>query len=764
MTKELLVLFITGYFNNITWLNKWHEAVRERIALKYNKIITFKRIKIRFTGLEIIQLSFSDAIKGHAASINKLSVRLGIVMWRIAVKEVVVSDGCIRFGLATAGSSGNGPAMVNVKRNENKATNEMIRKLYASLNRKIDFFFRNAPHVLRFCNVTFSLGPDGNKKIAIPNFILRKKDISFEASAGTPGSHKAMRSDARLNGDDHPDLTTGNSAGMDIDLNLSGKPITIKLAGIKAVVKRDLIDRGKCDYELSITTGDTQLQHYSVINRAALKIDPFLLHLKCSLDHSGFYIDHSSSVNFNKLNFSFSFKHLFSPVDDFELGLKLYPCKTNEFLYSFPGFLNKDIYTAKFSGGLGFDAVLKFDVLNPVNFYFRSNAISDMTVDDFGKLDLNYLKSPFTHSVYTDDQYVRELVLNVDNPSFTPLENISHYLIDSIIFNEDRDYYKHKGIYPQGIGFAVIVNAGQRRFARGASTITMQLARNLFLNHKKNIYRKVEEMFLAWLLEEVFQIGKKRLLEIYLNIIEFGPGVYGITEAARFYFAKAPASLTLTESLVLTYVVPRPRFFYEALVQQSPQLFENLRAHLEFSSRSMLKKGLIVQEEFNNINYEVEFANGLGVFFLSEKVERLDSHLKTAYIKATRLWLVQYRDLPKPFITCTHRSHEQQMELYALGRTRPGDVVTHAKAGESPHNFNPSLAFDVAFRNCDNETEWSEDLFVKFAALMASADTDNKIRWGGTFSNLRDLPHFELLDWKNVANPSRQRSQLTHQY
>ena len=95
---------------------------------------------------------------------------------------------------------------------------------------------------------------------------------------------------------------------------------------------------------------------------------------------------------------------------------------------------------------------------------------------------------------------------------------------------------------------------------RGASTLSMQLVKNVFLNPDKTIARKLEEILIVWLIENNRLTSKSRMFEVYMNIIEWGPDVYGITEAARFYFAKDPAALTLSECIFLAYIIPYPKY------------------------------------------------------------------------------------------------------------------------------------------------------------------------------------------------------------
>ena len=190
---------------------------------------------------------------------------------------------------------------------------------------------------------------------------------------------------------------------------------------------------------------------------------------------------------------------------------------------------------------------------------------------------------------------------------------IPEHLINAVICTEDPSLWTHRGIDPAFVGYALTANLKSKRFERGASTITMQLVRNLFLHHDKNIVRKVEECVIALLIENYFKIEKKDILEIYLNLIEFAPNVYGLYNACRFYFGKSYSELSLTESLVLTYIIPRPKHFYEALLEKSEQLKSNLYRHLQQYVTVMLRKRMITDNEFNSMNNTTTFTAPFGI-------------------------------------------------------------------------------------------------------------------------------------------------------
>ena len=149
------------------------------------------------------------------------------------------------------------------------------------------------------------------------------------------------------------------------------------------------------------------------------------------------------------------------------------------------------------------------------------------------------------------------LVLGPNNPHWTPFSQIPLALLWTVIVAEDDTFYQHNGFNVSAIRDALWEDIKRRRFVRGGSTITQQLAKNLYLSKKKSFVRKLKEAAIAWKLER--HLDKNRILELYLNIIEWGPGVYGIEEAGWHYFRKPPADLNFFECVMLAAIIPSPQ-------------------------------------------------------------------------------------------------------------------------------------------------------------------------------------------------------------
>ncbi|MDO8438325.1 MAG: monofunctional biosynthetic peptidoglycan transglycosylase [Nitrosomonadaceae bacterium] len=142
---------------------------------------------------------------------------------------------------------------------------------------------------------------------------------------------------------------------------------------------------------------------------------------------------------------------------------------------------------------------------------------------------------------------------------WVPYERISPHLKRAIIAAEDGKFLQHEGFDFEAIQEAYEKNLEKGKFVRGGSTISQQLVKNLFLSGKKTPWRKIEEAIITLMLENV--MSKRRILEIYLNKIEWGNGVFGAEAASRHYYGVSASALTAKQAARLAAMVPNPRFY-----------------------------------------------------------------------------------------------------------------------------------------------------------------------------------------------------------
>jgi len=140
---------------------------------------------------------------------------------------------------------------------------------------------------------------------------------------------------------------------------------------------------------------------------------------------------------------------------------------------------------------------------------------------------------------------------------FVPLDEISPHLQHAVVSAEDGRFYEHHGIDWKEVQQVIDQDVEQGRLGRGGSTITQQLVKNLFLTTHRTFLRKGVEFTLAPVAERI--LSKRRILELYLNVIEWGPGIYGAEAAARFWFGTPAARLTRDQSARLAALLPAPR-------------------------------------------------------------------------------------------------------------------------------------------------------------------------------------------------------------
>ena len=137
------------------------------------------------------------------------------------------------------------------------------------------------------------------------------------------------------------------------------------------------------------------------------------------------------------------------------------------------------------------------------------------------------------------------------------MNEISPNLVHAVLLAEDDTFYHHHGFDLEQTAIAIQKNWLKRRYVYGGSTLTQQLARSLFLTPKKSLLRKVKEAVLTVYLEA--SLPKNRIMELYLNVAEWGPGVYGAEAASQYYFWKSSKDLTPDEAVALASILPSPR-------------------------------------------------------------------------------------------------------------------------------------------------------------------------------------------------------------
>jgi hypothetical protein len=205
------------------------------------------------------------------------------------------------------------------------------------------------------------------------------------------------------------------------------------------------------------------------------------------------------------------------------------------------------------------------------------------------------LKDEFEQYVEVEQGEWESFVVGPSNDEFVPLDQISPYLVKSIMSTEDSAFYQHHGFITTEFRTALVNNLKAGKFVQGASSITMQMVKNVLLYREKTLARKLQELFLTWHVENT--LDKDRILEIYLNVIEYGPGLYGIGPAAYHFFGKKPKDLTPTEAAFFSTILPSPKERYKQYCAGT--LTRWTEGKIDRILQIMLKRDRLTQAEYD---------------------------------------------------------------------------------------------------------------------------------------------------------------------
>jgi Transglycosylase len=277
---------------------------------------------------------------------------------------------------------------------------------------------------------------------------------------------------------------------------------------------------------------------------------------------NGFELDSLSTVTLNHAGFKVFSSYEVGPDTVFALNIDMPETASDTFFHALPGGMFNTLKGISCSGTLAYDLHFKINTRQPDSLEFESQLKrKNFSIMRMGAENYSRICDEFTYDAFSGDQFVRHIIVGPHNPDFTALGSIAPNLPAAIMQSEDPSFMVHRGFVQDAFRESIAQNYKQHRFARGGSTISMQMVKNVFLTRNKTISRKAEEALIVYLIENMPLISKGRILEIYLNIIEWGPNIYGASEASRFYFNKKPSELTLQECIFLAAIIPNPKYF-----------------------------------------------------------------------------------------------------------------------------------------------------------------------------------------------------------
>jgi hypothetical protein len=365
-------------------------------------------------------------------------------------------------------------------------------------------------------------------------------------------------------------------------LSLSGRMMIDGLEIFQKKLSPEVIhlNRGRMDYLINVGSNYVELDKSSVAQFNEIQFNPYL----------------RAEKNGQKWHVTISTDKSWFPAE--------------QLFASLPQGLFGNLRGLNVSGELAYHFLLDVDFAHLYNLKFESSLNQrNFRIVSYGGTNLSKMNSEFMYTAYDNGRPVRTFPIGPSWNHYTPLDSIPKILQWAVLESEDGSFFRHQGFRMDMLRRALVYDLQTKRFARGGSTITMQIIKNVFLNRNKNIARKLEEALIVWLIENKHITSKSRLLEVYLNIAEWAPMIYGIQEAADFYFDKRPSQLSLEECIFLASIIPKPKHYASSFALDKETgtvcLKPSLRGYYRLIARMMAIRGLIPREEADSIRTSI---------------------------------------------------------------------------------------------------------------------------------------------------------------
>ena len=395
------------------------------------------------------------------------------------------------------------------------------------------------------------------------------------------------------------------------DLEKRTIPLINSIFNIKTGFDTLLLSLDNNDYSNGILefNGKALVKNFFVnhwrISTKDVEINKGEIDFSCIIDNHSITLDNPTVCKLNQIEVFPFIKIRTNPSKEYQLKISMPNTQSDIFFGSLPKGLFQSFENFKSTGQLSYNLDFLLNENNPDSLVFNSDFNSNkLKISSFGSSELNKLNSEFLYTAYEKGFPMRSFMVGESNPSFYTINEISPYLRNAILCSEDGDFYWHKGFNERAFRKSIATNYKEKKFKRGGSTISMQLVKNVFLTRNKTVARKLEEALIVWLIENNRIVTKDRMFEVYLNIIEWGPNVYGIGEASEYYFKKRPSELNIQESIFLAMIIPRPKWFYYNF-DDTGKIKSHTADFFKIISKLLVKREIISEEEREFLNTDV---------------------------------------------------------------------------------------------------------------------------------------------------------------
>ncbi|WP_437920687.1 transglycosylase domain-containing protein [Sphingobacterium sp. LRF_L2] len=545
-------------------LNRAMEKVESTLLKQYE--VEFKVEDYRFTGLATVTFKGIEVlpkkrdtlarIESMAVSVRLLPLLFGEVkLGNLALKNAHVT-------LVKRDSTSNYDFLFKKKEKDTLTKPEKEEQNYAALiDGLMKKVFFKIPRDMELENFELSYQDDSLKqRIRLPKAIVDGGD--FETSLFLNDHDAQWNLSGHVNPDRQELRVEVSSDKQNVEFPLLQKKFGLRVSFDKVMFDLDNVKRQSQD---SLTLGGKWAFENLRVQHRRLSADQILLPQatgegQINIGKFALELDPKSSIQVKDFVFHPYVKFIPKPNQILSLSVHTGRFEAQHLFDAIPSGLFETVEGIQVDGEIAYDLDFFVNFDDPDNLKFSSKMDDkSLRIVKWGKADIGQMNNAFVYKAYEDTLLMREIVVGPANPKFTPLAQVSSILKKTVLNTEDPYFYEHHGFEEEAFKLSIATNIKEKAFKRGASTISMQLVKNIFLNRNKTMMRKFEEILLVWLMEASKQVSKDRMFEVYLNVIEWGKNVYGITEASSYYFGKTPSELTIGESLYLSSIIPRPK-------------------------------------------------------------------------------------------------------------------------------------------------------------------------------------------------------------
>ena len=600
ITATFLALIIALFVFRNALLKQTIAKVSFKMASEYNSTFTVK--KASFVGLS--GLSFSEIIlvpKNADTLFHIHKMKTSFNLWRLFVGDIQLGTLEIENGYVQLVKNKKGRNFDAFLKGDETVTNSNDKRDYAKeAYRLISKVLNLVPTDMKVENLVFRLDDNGKKtKINFQKLRLVNKQLETSIKVET----KTFIQRIRIEGFADPRSKTADIRFFNMDTGVIKVPYLDERFNLKSSfdsIRVNIQNIDKSGSELHIdgfaSIANLMINHPKIANKdVVIKNAKFDFRLLLGSDFIS--IDSSSTVELNKIKFHPYLAYETEEDTIYKLKVKIPKMKAQDFIVSLPDGLFTHFQGMEAEGNFEYKLDFMFIKNKPNRLVFDSKLKKEnLKITKYGEANLNKLNDEFVYRAIINNVSQRPVFVGSENPNYTPLDQISPYLQKCVLTSEDPSFFSHRGFINEAFKQSILKNIRTKKFSRGASTISMQLIKNVFLTREKTVSRKLEEILLVYILENNRIASKERMLEVYFNVIEWGPNIYGIGEAAQFYFQKSPIDLTLKECLFLATIVPKPKKFMW-LFDNDGNLKLYAKQQQKFLSNLMLRRGILIPED-----------------------------------------------------------------------------------------------------------------------------------------------------------------------